>query len=188
MTHPVESALGDRAIFESGALDVLLEAMQDGVIITTAQLDEPGPVIIFVNKAFERMTGYNRREVAGRNPRIFQGPETSRAELDRMREALSAGGTFEGATINYRKNGEPFSLGWSVVPIFNDFGDQVAWLSLQSEAQLRGEGLAPRAIALTQGLKTNSADKSAQLPGSGSADLGDSDQQTCVDDSQAIPR
>lgn len=153
MTHSVDSALGDRAIFESGALNVLLEAMQDAVVITTANLDEPGPVIVFVNRAFERMTGYARREVIGQTPRIFQGPETSRAELDRMRRALEAGQPFEGQTINYRKGGEAFPLGWAVVPVFEDFGERAAWLSLQSEHPSIDATLEQRASALTRGLQ-----------------------------------
>lgn len=153
MTHSVDSALGDRAIFESGALNVLLEAMQDAVVITTADLDEPGPVIVFVNRAFERMTGYARREVVGQSPRIFQGAETSRAELDRMRRALEAGQTFEGRTVNYRKDGEAFLLGWAVVPVFEDFGERAAWLSLQSEHPSSDPGLERRATALTGSLR-----------------------------------
>ena len=151
MTHSVDTALSDRATFESGALNVLLEAMQDAVVITTTALDEPGPVVTFVNKAFERMTGYDRREVIGRTPRIFQGPETSRSELDRMRRSLQAGQTFEGTTINYRKDASAFPLTWAVVPIFDDFGEHVAWLSLQSErAAVEEDSLERRAVAMQE--------------------------------------
>ena len=148
MTHSVEAALGDRAVFESAALNTLLEAMREAVVITTAALDEPGPVITFVNSAFERMTGYDRRDVVGRTPRMFQGPDTSRAVLDRMRAALEAEKSFEGETINHRKNGDAFCLRWAVVPIFDDFGRIVAWLSLQNEAKdAAGASLKDRATA-----------------------------------------
>jgi PAS domain S-box-containing protein len=156
MTHSVDSALGDRATFESGALNVLLEAMQDPVVITTVGLNEPGPVITFVNKAFERMTGYTRSEVIGQTPRMFQGPETSRSELERMRHALEAGQTFEGQTVNYRKDGAPFLLGWAVVPIFDDFSEHVAWLSLQAEHNASTTpNLAARATELESGFREN---------------------------------
>lgn len=153
MTHSVDAALGDRATFESGALNVLLEAMREAVVITTVGLEAPGPTIIFVNAAFERVTGYARREVLGENPRMFQGPETSRDVLDRMRLALKAGETFEGETINYRKNGGPFLLHWAVVPIFDDFDKKVAWLSLQDDRSGDGaRGLGDRAVTLEEKL------------------------------------
>ena len=135
MGHSVDEAIGNRAVFETSALNVLLAAMREAVVITSAALDEPGPTILYVNAAFERMTGYRSAEVIGENPRMFQGPETSRAALDAMRAALAAGGTFEGEAINYRKDGAPFMLSWAVVPIFDDFGRTVAWLSLQNEGE-----------------------------------------------------
>lgn len=156
MTHSVDAALGDRATFESGALNTLLEAMQEAVVITTAGLEPPGPVITFVNSAFERMTGHLRRDIVGQTPRVFQGPDTSRDELDRMRGALTAGQTFEGEAVNYRKNGDAFRLRWAVVPIFDDFGKIVAWLSLQNEAKdAAGVNLEDHALAVEQRLHEN---------------------------------
>lgn len=158
MAHSLDAALGDRAVFESGALNMLLEAMREAVVITTIGLEEPGPIITFVNSAFELMTGHARREVIGRTPRMFQGPDTSRAELDRMRRALTAGRTFEGEAVNYRKSGEAFLLRWAVVPIFNDFGQAVAWLSLQSEAGAPADtSLEDRASALEERMREHHA-------------------------------
>ena len=148
MTRSVDEALGNRAVFETSALNVLLEAMREAVIITTGALDAPGPTILYVNAAFERMTGFARNEVIGESPRIFQGPETSRAELDRMRAALRSEGTFEGDAVNYRRDGSPFLLSWAVVPVFDDFGRTVAWLSLQNEADANAAAdLERRAVA-----------------------------------------
>ena len=153
MNHSLDAALGDRAVFESGALNLFLEAMSESVIVTNAGLDEPGPTIVFVNRACERVTGYDRKEIVGNTPRMFQGPATSRTELDRMRRALKAGRPFEGETINYRKNGEAFPLRWAVVPIYDDFGSVVAWLSLQSEtAHPDGRSLEERAVAVEKRL------------------------------------
>jgi len=40
--------------------------MTESVLITTADLESPGPFIIYVNPAFENMTGYDREEVIGK--------------------------------------------------------------------------------------------------------------------------
>ena len=135
MGHSVDEAIGNRAVFEASGLNVLLAAMREAVVITSAALDAPGPTILYVNAAFERMTGYRGTEVIGESPRMFQGPDTSRAVLDRMSASLRSGGTFEGEAINYRKNGDAFMLSWAVVPVFDDFGRTVAWMSLQNEGE-----------------------------------------------------
>lgn len=140
MLHSVDAALGDRAVFDSVDFGILLGVMREAVIITTPGLDAPGPTIIYVNDAFERMTGYHRRHVIGETPRLLQGPDTSRAELDRMRRALAEGRSFEGETVNYRKGGERFLLRWAVAPIYDDFNRTAAWLSVQNEVDASEAG------------------------------------------------
>ena len=55
----------------------LLEAAvyyaNESILITTAELNQPGPEIVFVNPAFTRITGYAAQEVIGKTPRILQG-------------------------------------------------------------------------------------------------------------------
>jgi PAS domain S-box-containing protein len=41
---------------------------QDSIIITTTELDGPGPQFIYVNPGFTRMTGYLPEEVLGKHP------------------------------------------------------------------------------------------------------------------------
>src|SRR3954463_4474392 len=73
-------------------LHAAVEAAGGAVLITSPNLDEPGPTIEYANPAFLRMTGYTMEEVIGRTPRFLQGPRTDRAELDRMRLELAAHG------------------------------------------------------------------------------------------------
>ncbi|CDM97853.1 PAS domain-containing protein [Limnospira indica] len=91
----------------------------DSVVITTANLEFPGPAIVFVNKAFTRMTGYGPTEAIGRTPRILQGEKTDRTILERMKLDLKDGGVFYGQTINYRKDGSEFVNEWHIEPIYN---------------------------------------------------------------------
>ena len=99
-------------------LEAAVSHLNDVVLITDAQsLDEPGPRIIYVNDAFERLTGYSREEVIGRSPRFLQGPNTSRAELDRIRRALERGLPLRSEIINYTKDGRPFWIEMDIVPL-----------------------------------------------------------------------
>ena len=59
-----------------GVLLAAVEAAGEAILITSADLDAPGPCIEYVNPAFTRMTGYEANEVVGRSPRLLQGPAT----------------------------------------------------------------------------------------------------------------
>ena len=86
-----------------------LEDAYDAVVITTAELDPPGPVIVYVNRAFSELTGYACDEVLGNTPRMLQGPQTDRRVLDALRAALAAGEKWAGKAVNYRKAATPSS-------------------------------------------------------------------------------
>ncbi len=104
-------------------LGTSISRLNDIVIITeTSPAEEPGPRIVFVNDAFERRTGYSREEVLGRSPRFLQGPNTQRAELDRIGEALRQMKPVRAELINYKKNGEEFWLDLDMVPLADGKG------------------------------------------------------------------
>lgn len=92
--------------------DVLIAAvdrLNDIVIVTEATMvEEPGPRILFVNPAFEKVTGYSASEVLGRSPRFLSGPGTSGIDLTRVDSALRARKTVRAELLNYKKDGTPF--------------------------------------------------------------------------------
>jgi diguanylate cyclase (GGDEF)-like protein/PAS domain S-box-containing protein len=106
---------------------------QEAVMITDAQLDLPGPRIVFVNPAFTRMTGYSQEEVLGKSPRLLQGTETNRDMLARLREALQAAEPFEGEAINYRKDGTTFLQEWRITPLRDADGSLNHFLAIQRD-------------------------------------------------------
>jgi PAS domain S-box-containing protein len=103
-------------------LGTALGVLNEGVVITEAALDFPGPRILFVNEAMTRITGYTRDELLSKTPRIFQGVKTDRAVMQRLKQELSAGRPFVGETVNYRKDGREFFVQLQIVPVFDDSG------------------------------------------------------------------
>lgn len=86
--------------------------------------------IIYVNKAFETLTGFASKDVMGKTPRILQGSATDSKVIKRLTKALQKGGKFEGKAINYKKDKTPFIMHWRVVPVKNK-GKIVAWAAIQ---------------------------------------------------------
>jgi diguanylate cyclase (GGDEF)-like protein/PAS domain S-box-containing protein len=115
-------------------LETCISRLNDIVLISEAEpFDEPGPVIVFVNDAFERRTGYTRAEAIGNNPRMLQGAKTQRAELDKIRRALEQWQPVRAELINYSKNGEEFWLELDIVPVADSKGWFTHWIAVERD-------------------------------------------------------
>jgi PAS domain S-box-containing protein len=121
-------------------LRAAVEASGEAILITSAELNEPGPRIEYANPAFTRMTGYEAGEVIGRSPRFLQGPDTDRAVLDRLRRALEAGEAAQGEAVNYRKDGSTYMVEWLITPVREADGRVTHWVSAQRDVTERRAG------------------------------------------------
>jgi PAS domain S-box-containing protein len=117
----------------------VIEAAAESILITTTDLDAPGPAIVYVNPAFERMTGWSSSEVLGKSPRKFQGPKTDLRVFSDLREKLLSKRLWEGQTINYRKDGSEFWMEWSIVPLKNERGKVYQYVAIQRDVSARVE-------------------------------------------------
>jgi diguanylate cyclase (GGDEF)-like protein/PAS domain S-box-containing protein len=130
------------AVPASAALDTfpgasVLDHLPDGILVTDVDLDqEGGPRVVYVNQALTEITGYDRDELIGASPSILQGPATDPAVLRRLRDDLTAGRTFAGQTINYRKDGTPFMMEWSIAVIPGEDGSPRWFAAVQRDATL----------------------------------------------------
>lgn len=109
----------------------------ESIIVTTAQLERPGPEIIFANAGFSRMTGYAVEEVIGKTPRMFQGRGTRREFLDHLKRNLSMGMPFLGDTINYRKDGTPYEVEVRISPVRDSKGVVTNFVAVQNDISAR---------------------------------------------------
>jgi PAS domain S-box-containing protein len=111
--------MGDAEQWQSQDISFLqiAETVNDIILVTTPDLDPPGPVITYVNPAFTRLTGYTAAEAIGLSPRILQGPGTSRATRDIVRATLGAGRPVHEKILNFGKSGAPYWLDMHIVPV-----------------------------------------------------------------------
>jgi PAS domain S-box-containing protein len=132
-----------------------VEQSKESIVITDAELNLPGPRILFVNPAFTRMTGYTPDEVLGKTPRILQGPRSDKAVLRKLRQNLLRGEPFLGETLNYRKDGTEFYLEWQVTPIRGASGAITHFVAIQRD--ITDRKLAERKmITLAHAIETTS--------------------------------
>jgi PAS domain S-box-containing protein len=110
-----------------------VEQSMESIVITDAELELPGPRILFVNPAFTKITGYTAEEAIGKTPRILQGPRTGKNVLSRLRQNLARGEVFEGEAINYRKDGSEFNLEWQIAPIRDASGTITHFVAIQHD-------------------------------------------------------
>ncbi|MDX1932569.1 MAG: EAL domain-containing protein [Capsulimonadales bacterium] len=116
-------------------LEAAVEAANDVVMI--AEADPSNPRVLRVNRAFERMTGYQRHEILGRSPKMLQGPRTDPATLAFLRTRLQAREPVQVELINYRKDGSEFWVELNIQPIFDDNGELKYWISMQRDVTER---------------------------------------------------
>jgi PAS domain S-box-containing protein len=100
-----------------------IEQSNEAIIIATSQLDPSGPLIVYANPAFTKMTGYAPEDVIGKTPRILHGPKTDLSVISRLREDIAAGKVFHGEMINYHKDGSEMYIAWAGGPVRNERGE-----------------------------------------------------------------
>jgi len=99
------------------------------IVVTDAHLN-----IVFASQNIIEMTGYSSEEILGKNPKIFQGKETSLLERKAIREAISSHKPFDKRIINYKKNGEAYICQIKGFPIFNSKNELVNFVAFEKAA------------------------------------------------------
>jgi diguanylate cyclase (GGDEF)-like protein/PAS domain S-box-containing protein len=108
-----------------------IESCSNGIAITDATVaDNP---IIYVNPSFERITGYSRDELIGKNCRFLQGSDTDTAAAKQLRTAIEEGRESQVILRNFRKDGTPFWHELSIAPVYNSRRHLTHFIGVQTD-------------------------------------------------------
>jgi PAS domain S-box-containing protein len=115
-------------------LELSVSRLNDIVVITKATpLEDPGPEIVYVNEAFERITGYSPEEAIGKTSRMLQGRERDPVALMRLRDGLEHAKPVRVEVVDRTKAGDPYWVEIDVAPVRNDAGELTHFVSIQRE-------------------------------------------------------
>ncbi|WP_409526088.1 EAL domain-containing protein [Nitrincola sp. MINF-07-Sa-05] len=108
-----------------------LESCYNGILIVDAQQhDMP---IIYVNAAFEKITGYTAAEAIGHNCRFLQGTEVDQEAVEEIRQHLHEKKEVHVVLRNYRKDGRAFWNDLYIAPVPDDQGQITHFVGVQND-------------------------------------------------------
>lgn len=108
--------------------DNALHEIFQGVMITGVDRR-----ISYTNSAIERISGYSKEDLLGKNCAVLQGPETNEETKQQIRNALNAGKTYHGEILNYRKDNSSFWNSLSITPVFDAQGQVTQFVGIQND-------------------------------------------------------
>ena len=112
-------------------------ATASGFSFTVSDPHLPDNPLIWVNPAFEDVTGYRAQDVLGRNCRFLQGPATDPGAAARISAAVHEGRTVAETLLNYRRDGTPFWNQVVISPVVDDAGEITHYVGIQADVTER---------------------------------------------------
>lgn len=126
-----EPGLNHRSTVYFAALQMTRMPM---ILTDPRQHDNP---VVFANKAFLDLTGYEEIEVVGRNCRFLQGAETDRETVHELREAVRRETAVSLEILNYRRDGTPFWNAVFMAPVYDPAGKLIYFFASQLDVTRR---------------------------------------------------
>ncbi len=89
--------------------------------------------IMYVNPATEKLFGYRKQELLGKDPGILNAePDPERMQRE-MLDAVLQNGVWKGELLNKKKNGDLFYIGALIYQLLDEKGDFIAVVGFQED-------------------------------------------------------
>ncbi|HEN8711879.1 MULTISPECIES: PAS domain S-box protein [Pseudomonas] len=118
-------------MIDAKLLQLMVEASNDGIVI--AEQEGNDSILIYVNPAFERLTGYAADDILYQDCRFLQGQDHDQEALDAIRQAIRDGRPSCQVLRNYRKDGSLFWNELSISPIRNEADQLTYYIGIQRD-------------------------------------------------------
>lgn len=112
-------------------LQSMVDASNDGIVVAEQEGDDT--ILIYVNAAFERLTGYSRDEILYQDCRFLQADDRDQLGRARIRKALAEGRPCREVLRNYRKDGSAFWNELSITPVRSDAEQRTYFIGIQKD-------------------------------------------------------
>lgn len=146
---------------------ILERAMKEASLpLTLSDPSKNDNPLVFVNDAFEELTGYEADGILGQNCRFLQGPDTDPKTVDDLREHIEAEESYTTEIKNYRQDGSTFWNQLDITPIYDDDGTLLRYLGSQSDITeaYRTREIRRRLLSTTQKLmNANTREEIAEI-------------------------
>lgn len=109
----------------------LVEQAQDGIVV--AEKEGNDTILIYVNPAFERLTGYSSDEILYQDCRFLQGEDTEQQSIKDVRAAIETNQPVRTILKNYRKDGSLFWNELSVTPFYDEHDQITYYIGIQKD-------------------------------------------------------
>ncbi|WP_167525292.1 PAS domain-containing sensor histidine kinase [Roseomonas genomospecies 6] len=109
----------------------IIDASPISISVADARL--PDAPLVYVNRRFQSLTGYEPADILGRNCRFLQGPGSDPGTVAAIRRAVAQGDRIDTRILNYRKDGTPFVNALMLAPIRDSDGTVTAYIGFQSD-------------------------------------------------------
>ena len=117
-------------------LQMAINASNDGIVIAEKEGDQD-KILIYVNPAFERLTGYTSEEILYQDCRFLQSGDRDQDALPKIRDALDREGSCREILRNYRKDGTPFWNELSLSTVKNPNDGQDYFIGVQKDVTIQ---------------------------------------------------
>ncbi|MBN2789877.1 MAG: PAS domain S-box protein [Candidatus Delongbacteria bacterium] len=117
---------------ERKKLSIAMDYSPDAIVIT----DSAG-VIEFVNPSFEKITGYNKKELIGKTPSILNSGRQSKKMYKELWETIKSGKTWKGNFINRKKDGTFYEEEAAISPVLDEQGKIANYVAVKRDISER---------------------------------------------------
>lgn len=121
----------EKRLINAELLELAVNASNDGITIAEQEGDDN--ILIYVNPAFERLTGYSADEILYQDCRFLQNDDRDQEGLRVIREAIKAGKPCRAVIRNYKRDGTLFWNEVSITPVYNAQDQLTYYIGIQKD-------------------------------------------------------